>query len=417
MYKLLLGLIRKIKPLLIKICPQPILKKGKRKFTASIINKMSDMYIIPFNKNSYPTGINLIGAIYNQTGLGEGCRLLANTLNQSQLPLTIYNYAPISVSSDFDKTWEYKCNSELLYNINIIQIQPAEMPIAYSMLSKELWDKRYNIAFWSWELEEFPDEWLPCLNVIDEIWCPSEFICNAIRKKMCILVISMPYSLQDSNNTKSDRKKYNLPENMFLFFMIYDHNSTLERKNPRGTLLAFKEAFSNNENVGIVLKISHYSTEDENLISEILGDRKNIFIITDNLSRQELDVLMSSIDVYVSLHRAEGFGLTIAEAMLKQKPVIATNWSANIEYMNSESACMVGYKIIELKESIYPFKAGSKWADPNISEAASYMKMLYENKQYYNKISMNGKKYAEEKLNIQVSVDRVNKRINEILNS
>ena len=177
------------------------------------------------------------------------------------------------------------------------------------------------------------------------------------------------------------------------------------------------EAFSNDDNVGIVLKISHYSTEDDNLIKEILGDRKNIFIIKDNISRQELDTLMSSIDVYVSLHRAEGFGLTIAEAMLKQKPVIATNWSANIEYMNSESACMVDYKIVELKESVYPFKAGSKWADPNISEAASYMKMLYENKQYYNKISINGKKYAEEKLNIQVSVDKVKKRIDEILNS
>jgi glycosyltransferase involved in cell wall biosynthesis len=131
-------------------------------------------------------------------------------------------------------------------------------------------------------------------------------------------------------------------------------------------------------------------------------------------SKLEINSLIRCSDVVVSLHRAEGFGLVLAEAMLNGVPCIATNWSANTEFMNLEAACMVDYELVELKEDIGPFKKGSRWAEPDVKQAAEYMRRLYYEPDYRGTIAENAKKHIQEFLSMDRAVSLVNDRVNAI---
>ena len=133
-----------------------------------------------------------------------------------------------------------------------------------------------------------------------------------------------------------------------------------------------------------------------------------------HMGRCEVNTLLEDVDVYVSLHRSEGFGLVMAESMYVGTPVIATDWSGNTEFMNNDTACMVGYDMIELNKDYEPFKKGNVWADAHVDEAADYMRRLYEDKDFYERIAGNGQKYAREHLAYKRSADIVSERLRKI---
>ena len=123
------------------------------------------------------------------------------------------------------------------------------------------------------------------------------------------------------------------------------------------------------------------------------------------------------MDVFVSLHRAEGFGLVMAEAMLNGTVCIATNWSSNTEFMNKDIACMVDYSFITLEKDMSPYRKGAKWADANTDEAADYMKRLCSDRAYYDDLSKKAKEYIEDKLSMESVKNLFINRIEEIRNS
>ena len=137
-------------------------------------------------------------------------------------------------------------------------------------------------------------------------------------------------------------------------------------------------------------------------------------IITSYLTKVQVNSLIAACDVFISLHRAEGFGLVPAEAMYLGKPVIATNWSANTEFMNSEIACMVSYDFIELKQDAGPYKKSTIWADPDISEAAEYIYKLYANPHMRTTLGTKAEAHIKEKLSLERAATLINKRVAEI---
>lgn len=152
-----------------------------------------------------------------------------------------------------------------------------------------------------------------------------------------------------------------------------------------------------NKNIGLVIKINHAAELDVHQLKEQLTGY-NVYFIEKILSKLEMDTLISLMDVYMSLHRAEGFGLILAEAMALGTPVIATNYSANTEFMNSDVACMVDYQKVVLKEDIWPYEKGNCWAEPDIGQAAKYLRRLYEEPRFYNEVKIRAKKYIHEQL-------------------
>ncbi len=418
--KLALNMANAMRPVLTKVLPSKFLSSVKEKIVQKNTRNLDKISIEPFQPDKYKTGINLVGNIKGDNGLGQSTRLMADIFEKSDYDYTINNFFVPPGGSMTNETYAHKITEDTPYNINLIHVNASEFTVAYMQLGKKLWDYRYNIAYWLWELEEFPQEWLGNINLADEIWTPAEFISNTLRKYTDKPVYTVPYCVTAPTDEKYDRDYFGLPRDKFLFLMMFDSGSIMERKNPLGTIEAFKRAFNkDNQDVGIVIKINEIEQNEEDIkyIHSVLDGYENIYIINKTLSKLEVNSLTKCADVFASLHRAEGFGLVLAEAMIVGTPTIATNWSANTEFMNSDVACMVDYKMIEIEKDMPPFKKGYKWADADIDQAAEYMKKLYEDKDFYESIKIKASSYIKKHLSMDRSVKLVNSRLKEILES
>ena len=371
-----------------------------------------------FCREAYPDGINLIGFIRGAFGLGQGSRLLAEAVDATELNWTAFSYENLYEGINYDdNTWSHKISNTFMYNINLIHINALEFSLVCSQLGKSFRRGRYNIAFWLWELDVFPSQWVDAINLVDEIWTPAEFISSGIRKITNKPVCTIPYPVSAPVDESIDREFFNLPKDKFLYLCMFDTNSCIERKNPFGAISAYKLAFPvENPDVGLVIKAIYPSNEELDEIRRQLEGYNNVYFILETLPKNQVNSLIACSDVFVSLHRAEGFGLVLAEAMLLGTPVVATNWSANTEFMNSDVACMVSYEFVTIEKDLWriSYKKGSRWAEPDLTQAAEFMKRLFEDRVYYQSIAHNAKEFISDKLDKKRIASLIASRINEI---
>ncbi|WP_242691269.1 glycosyltransferase family 4 protein [Cytobacillus praedii] len=345
------------------------------------------------NKHLMKKGVNLIGYARAEFGLGEVCRLAAKSLESVGIPFCIINF-PYSPSRQNDLSWRHKEAAAPLYNTNIFFINADQMYYHYNKnsLKRDWFINRYNIGYWHWELPNFPIYWNKSFNLINEIWVPSQFTFQSISKNTSKPVVIMPHGILVESPTNMNRKYFGLPENRFLFLTMYDTNSTSARKNPEAAAEAFKQAFKKNDDrVAFILKINNstHFPQEIKVLKQNMANYKNIYLIDKVFSRREINSLFNEIDCYVSLHRAEGFGLPIAEAMSLGKPVISTNWSGNVDFMNNNNACLVDFTLEKIGGNHGPYHPNEVWADPNVFQAANYMTMLVQDRGYANTIGLN----------------------------
>lgn len=412
----IIAVTSRLKPILIKIFPKELLSKMKRKYMNHDIDKLLKYDKKAFDSMKYPGGMNLIANIKADTGLGESSRIVASDLQNAEIPFTIYNFALPGQNSGTNEKFEYKISNTLPYAINMIHINPNEMATSLKEIGFEILDYHYNIGFWSWELEDFPLEWKGCIDILDEVWTPSEFASNSIRKLTDKKVRTLSHFVFAEVDEKYDRAYFGLPEDKFLFLIVYNSGSVAERKNPQAAINAYKKAFENdNAKVGLVIKVSNASEKELQELQEELRNVKNVFFIVDNLRKDEVNSLIKNVDVYVSLHRAEGFGLVLAEAMQLGTAVIATAWSGNMEFMNEDVACLVAYKLIPVTTEQGGFSQKSVWADADVGQAAEYMKKLWKNPEYYSSLCENAKTYIENRINAKKMSELVRNYYEEIL--
>lgn len=415
MLRALFALAEKLRPLLMKLLPIELLRAAKRKLISRCVRQAEEFQLEPFDPKAGIAGVNLIGCIRAETGLGQSCRLVAGALDASGLPFGIYNYQQVSGIRKEEHSWDDKISDNTPYNVNLFHINPYEVPLAVTMLKPTLWKGRYNIAFWLWELEEFPSEWTFALKCFHEIWTPSEFSSESIRRVTDKPVLAMPYYLTAPTDSALTRSRFGLPEDIFLFLTMYDTGSTMERKNPMGAVRAFKRAFSPEDSgVGLVVKLNNPSKKDLQILRQELSGYKNIWLLPEIYTKIETNSLISLVDAMISLHRAEGFGLAPAEAMLLGTPVISTNWSSTTEFMDNESACLVDYQLVPIAEDIGPYKKGQRWADPDLKQAAGFMRHLYEEPKYRAQLAENAKRRVKTLLGKEQASEKIVRRLAEI---
>ena len=325
-------------------------------------------------------GLNVCGYINGQFGLGQTVRANIHALKTTGVPFVLNNISCLHHHHRITDFTEFSEHSP--YPINLIHVNADAIIILRKTLGKRYFDQHYNIALWWWELEKFPEYWHPCFRFFQEIWTQSLFCEKIFQQCSPIPVFSFPHVVDiDESEINRTPEYFGIPENTFTFVFSFSFSSEFERKNPLGLLEAYRRAFGNNLRTLLIIKsIDSHHHSDKATIMRAAAQDINVRFIDENLTHGELLSLIASADCYISLHRSEGFGQGMAEAMFLGKPVIATAYSGNMDFMTAENSFLVNYQLIELEQDYGPYQKGSMWADPDIDHAAKLMRQVYEDR-------------------------------------
>jgi glycosyltransferase involved in cell wall biosynthesis len=328
------------------------------------------------NKFSRNKGINIAGHLSGELGIGQSARLILASAKATRFPVTALNSHRLQSRQNevFDDN-----DSKELYPLTISVINADQFKVWMGDYGKPRANKSTVIGVWAWEIEDFPEYMQKSFQYVDEIWAVSEFTKAAFKPhtRKPIYVLPTPI-LKPASIEKLNRKSINLPESAIYNLFIFDYLSVFNRKNPLGVAMAHMGAFPNQNGPKLVIKSSNGDKDAENRekLRYFVKDRADIILIEDYLSREQLTALINECAVYVSLHRSEGYGLTLAEAMSLGKPVIATAYSGNLDFMDSSNSCLVPYSLVEIGDGSTPYSSNSQWAEPNLEEASKFMSQL-----------------------------------------
>ena len=265
-------------------------------------------------------------------------------------------------------------------NVNLVVVNADSLPDFAAKVGPDFFDGRYTIGLWAWELEEFPERFADAFNYVDEVWALSDFAQQAIASKTDKPVHTFPVPIVTPVATGGvDRGALGLPDS-FLFLFCFDLFSVFERKNPLGLIDAFARAFSPGEGPTLVIKAINGDKRlaDLERLKIAAAERPDVMIIDRYLDPGENAALMANCDCYVSLHRSEGLGLTMAEAMALSKPVIATAYSGNLDFMEPDTSLLVPWVYGAVPAGCEPYREGSRWAEPDLEAAARLMREVVE---------------------------------------
>ncbi len=343
------------------------------------------------------SGVNVIGYGRGEFGIGEDVRMAVRALSSAGMEACV-PILPLSVAArQEDSSIKGYEVTKPVFRTNLICLPYYETLRLLAATRHDVLDRRYNIAFWQWELSKFPESMRSALELVDEIWASSSFTAEAVRAATDKPVFHMPMVVSLNTPTlKWTRADFALSENDFIFLTVLDGNSSLKRKNPMAVVRAFASAFPQDKDVSLVIKAMNVSESLPHWrsIVEWAARDKRIHLIVDTYSKDKLIGLQSVCDSFVSLHRAEGFGRNIAEAMLLGKPVIVSDYSGNQDFTTEETAFMVPGSIVPLAEDDYTFAEGQVWFEPDVGAAASMLKVCREDIDLRRRKAVAGKAFV-----------------------
>lgn len=347
-----------------------------------------------------PPGINIVGYLRSVTGVGESARASVRASQITQLPTALVDFSLGSVARQDDQTLGSEPDGQNPYAVNLFHINADQMPLARQHFGSGFFERHYNIGYWAWELADFPDEWIDAATLLQEIWVPSAFVQDAVSRKVSIPVLRMPHAIHLVTVPQITRLQFQLPIDRLVFLAMFDVLSFTERKNPLGVMEAFSRAFPDPKTAALVIKVSHANQCPVEVaqLRQQAAVHPNISILDQPMTRAEVTGLLSLSDVFVSLHRAEGFGLALAEAMWLGKPVIATNWSGNVDFMNAHNSALVDYRLVAIPQDIGPYKAGQLWAEPDLDQAAGWMQKLASDESFRMSLGAAARQYILDNL-------------------
>ena len=327
-------------------------------------------------------GFDLVGYAQAESGLGENMRALSRSCVASDVPFSVIDIDAGGDGTISDNTLVPLIAPELGFKRQIICVNPDAMAVVAHHEGTNAFSASYKIGYWFWELERLPAHWIHLADSMQELWAASAFVRTAMVSAVSVPVYIVPPSVLPPRPSRHyARGEFGLDVDDFVFLFTFSYWSAVARKNPWAVVQAFRAAFPPSVGrVKLVIKTVNsdkFPPASAALHALAAGDPRIVFI-DQVLSRDQISGLQHSCDCYVSLHRSEGFGLGMAECMALGKPVIATGYSANLDYMNESNSLLVDYALIAVNPGEYPDTQDQVWADPNIDSAAQHMRRVFE---------------------------------------
>lgn len=346
-------------------------------------------------------GVNLVGYANGLLSLGEHMRMTATAFTSAACDFALVDYQNGARNRQQAASERIALAQSNRFSINLFHINADQMLNAYCHFGHDFFQQRYNIGFWAWELDVFPDGWTPVIDLLDEIWAPSRFVQQAVARVTDKPVTLMPQCVELPPFEPRTRAHFGLSEGTCLFIFMFDFLSYIDRKHPVAAIRAFKAAFADPaEQAGLVLKVMNGDERDPRwraMLDEIGGDPR-ITVINEAMSRADSLALLACCDCFVSLHRSEGFGRGPAEAMLLGKPVIVTGYSGNLEFTLPDNSFLVDYTLVPVQPGQYVFGEGQVWAEPDVAHAARHMRTIYADRETAAAVARRGQAYVRDHL-------------------
>ncbi|HEU5080000.1 MAG TPA: glycosyltransferase family 4 protein [Opitutaceae bacterium] len=364
-------------------------------------------------------GLNIVGFITADLGIGESARSMIRAADSVRIPAAAVPLKLPCKARQGDLSFAAYVQDTNPHAINVFHLDaPASRDID-THHGANFRKGKYNIGYWAWELPEFPDAWLAYFDYFHEIWAPSDFVRQTIAAKSPLAVITMPHAIEFTRPvaSKADlRVSFGLPAEKFLFLFLYDLNSYTERKNPRGVLEAFRRSGLSQRGAVLVIKIhgAEGNESDLDALRRDVADLPGTIFITDSLPRHRVYELEAACDCFVSLHRSEGFGFAVAECMYLGKPVIATNWSATAEFLNESNGAPVRFTLKTLERNYGPYAKGQTWAEADVAHAAEWMKRLFEDRALAERLGAAARATIERQYSLKAIGERYRARLEAI---
>jgi glycosyltransferase involved in cell wall biosynthesis len=330
--------------------------------------------------------VRLTGYLGHTLGLGAAARGYAQALGAAGVPvrtvtIPLHHLAlPVKLDDEYGRHGFEDLIHDGAHGFEIVAVNADELPDFVMRLGEDYFEGP-RIGIWGWETNTIPPRWQRAFALIDEIWVYSRFMAENIGAVAPVPVVALPPPVKPPNEPV-EPLRLGVPAG-FLFLFVFDYLSTVQRKNPVGLIEAFKLAFAPGEGPQLLIKTINAPLRplaEEEVLWAAHG-RSDIHVIDRSLSGEELSGLMAACDCYVSLHRAEGFGLTMAEAMALGKPVIGTGYSGNVDFMNSENSYLIDFTIGRVGAECEIYPPEGEWAEPSIEHAAELMRGVYDEPQ------------------------------------
>lgn len=371
--------------------------------------------LLPLEKRP---GVLFIGYAEGGLGLGQSFRCDVAAALQVDLRLAIYPFKIAVETRLIGPFLPQYYDISHVYKINIIEVSADQLPNVFRFVDHRITGDSYNILRTYWELPQAPAAWRSMLTGIDELWAPNEFVAEAFRGIFSGKITIIPPAVDPGDAPFEGRAAFGLEPDRYYFLFSFDYFSSPYRKNPQAALRAFQEAFPDDaDRVGLIIKsigTVEQFPEIRTIFLEAAARDPRIVLIDGTLQRHEMLNLIQSCDAYVSLHRAEGFGAGMAEAMNFGKTVIGTNFSGNTEFLTSESGFPISCTLRPVEGHEYHWSTGQVWAEPDVGEAAAIMRSLIENPEIARRRARTGQAFVKQKYGPSAVGQAMRRRIEEI---
>ena len=326
-----------------------------------------------------PWGVNVVGYFRSELGMGEAARQVVAALDAKRIPSLPIHGQTIPVSRQ-GHAYVTATPQDAVFPVNLICVNADALPEFAAQAGDEFFAGRYSAGLWFWEVSFFPERWHGAFEQLEEVLAPTAHVARALEPVATVPVNRIRIPVRTPDFEPRSRAELGLPDDKFVFLFSFDYLSVFERKNPLAVIEAFGRTFAPGEGAHLVIKcINHERDPDSHvLLCAAAAEHADIDVIDRYMTPSENHCLTSLCDGYVSLHRAEGFGLVMAEAMALGKPVIATRYAGNLDFMTDANSLLVDYRMVQIGSGAEPYPAEGEWAEPDVEHAATLMRRLFD---------------------------------------
>ncbi len=328
-----------------------------------------------------PWGVNVVGYFRSELGTGEAARQVVGALDARRIPVMPIHGQMVPLSRQ-EHAYQTATPEDAPFPLNLICVNADMLPEFVREVGQDFFAERYSIGLWFWEVSRFPDRWRGSFSLLEEVWAPTAHIAAALEPLADVPVHTVRVPIVPNLHEQRSRAELGIDPDKFVFLFSFDYLSVAERKNPLATVEAFRRAFEPGDGAALVLKCinQEHNPRYHSELREAVAAHPDITLIDRYLSPADNSGLSSVCDSYVSLHRAEGLGLGMAEAMWHGKPVIATGYSGNLDFMNASNSLLVDHELVEIGPDASPYPADGVWAQPDVDHAAKLMRGLFDDR-------------------------------------